>query len=118
MPKVLVVDDEPLLGMSLSLYLQRKGCEVEVLDSGSAALTVLEQRSFDIGFFDINMPRVTGASLAGTVREKWPGMRVVLMTGEIDDGEIEEKMRGLDDVLVLRKPFDLDELQRLVFAQN
>jgi len=79
--RVLVVDDETNIGDSIKEALERCGCTVEVADSAEAALLRLERSSPDLVLCDIRLPGMDGIELLGRIRELYPGVPVVMITG-------------------------------------
>jgi signal transduction histidine kinase/DNA-binding response OmpR family regulator len=81
---ILVVDDEPLVAMSLVDMLEEQGhAAVEVM-SAEEALDLLSHDSFDLVITDHTMPGMTGSELARVIRERWPNIGIVLSTGHVD----------------------------------
>ena len=107
--RVLVVDDEEMVRSIVTQLLSLKGHNVHRASSGSEALGMIKDNTYDIVFTDFGMPEMTGAELAKILHEKHPALPVVLLTGytETDKavGEVEA---------VLSKPFKLDELQSTI----
>jgi CheY-like chemotaxis protein len=75
-----------------------------------ALLQRSEALEFDLLVTDYAMPGMTGAELATQVRERWPGLPILLLTGYADPATRNE------DYPVLRKPFRQNELARQVAA--
>ena len=82
MVRVLVVDDERSMRMTLSEFLREGGYEVESAEDAGAALQLLEKKDFDVVVSDIILPRVNGVELLGQIREVAPDVQVIMMTGE------------------------------------
>src|SRR4030088_2967446 len=59
-PRLLIVDDEEAVRTALARFLRSKGYEVEVAESGPAALTILQRQRFVAMLCDIRMPDMTG----------------------------------------------------------
>jgi len=111
--KVLAVDDDRLVLFNTTAMLEDLGHEVVEAGSGEEALTLLEKSGFDMLITDQAMPRMTGLQLLDVVRERWPGLPVILATGyaEIPGGT-------QVNVPKLGKPFTERELgQALAAAQ-
>ena len=86
-PKIVLVEDEPSEREPISRHLQEHGFAVEVVDNSDAALALLKKRS-DIGGLvtDAHVPgKIDGFELAALVRERWPGIAVVMMSGHSDE---------------------------------
>lgn len=84
---VLVVDDEPGVRQSFSLYLEDQGHEVSTASDGRAALGLLDGQSFDLILLDLRMPQVSGLSVLEHVRGRLPNTPVIVIsaTGRIAD---------------------------------
>ena len=104
---ILVVDDEDLVRMGTADMLTDLGYTVVEARSGPEALTLLEgrERDFDLIVTDYLMPDMTGAELAGRVRERRPGLPVLLVTGYTNLAE-----GAGADLPRLSKPFRQDDL--------
>lgn len=112
---ILVVDDEAAVNRLVTRYLRHLG--YTVLDAGSAsealALVRRQEPRIDLVLSDVVMPDVGGIELATTLLSRAPGPSVILMTGALSP-EIERIDIDGQIVRVLRKPLDLDELQRVL----
>jgi CheY-like chemotaxis protein len=75
------VDDDRLVLFNTTAMLEDLGHEVVEASSGEEALTLLEKTGFDMLITDQAMPRMTGLQLLDVVRERWPGLPVILATG-------------------------------------
>ena len=79
--RILVVDDDPGIGQMLTRALGRHGYEVNATTSADEALEMVESASYDAALVDLVMPERDGADLAGTLRRRFPGLPIGLMTG-------------------------------------
>lgn len=80
--KVLVVDDDPVVGKSFNRVLSEdKGYVVVTAQNAQEALTKLREGGYDVVFTDIRMPGMDGLELAETVKAKHPWTPVVIVTG-------------------------------------
>ena len=68
MPKIALVDDEQSILTSVSLSLQSEGFTVDTFHNGVEALEALESKSYDLGLFDIKMPKMDGNELLSKIR--------------------------------------------------
>lgn len=113
--RVLVADDNRDGAEIMSLLLQQYGYEVDVVHSGTEALTVAAQSTPDIAILDIGMPGMTGYEVARHIRAEAWGQRMMLiaLTGW---GQEEDKKKafeaGFDHHLI--KPIDPDALEALM----
>jgi two-component system response regulator HydG len=111
--RVLVVDDEQMICISLKGWLTKDGYEVTTAMSGNEALVCAQDRSFDIYLVDIQMPGMNGIELLGRLKEIQPDAVVIMMTahGSIQTAVEAMKLGAVD---YLCKPFDPDELTLLM----
>jgi two-component system, OmpR family, response regulator MprA len=109
--RILVVDDDPLVADSIRRMLLFDGHEVEVAGSGQEALTLFEERNFELTLLDYEMPIMKGDALAAAIKALVPDHPVVMFTGFAEMvGNTGVPLKGVD--FVLGKPFDLEELRR------
>jgi len=107
---ILVVDDDPLIAMTMNAVLSDLGHESHEAHSGRVALEMLEIGShFDIVITDYAMPGMNGLQLIEHIRERWPNLPIILASGyaELPEGTSRELVR-------LPKPFGRDDLVRAV----
>ena len=107
--RILVVEDEEDMGVLLRRALQRRGFRVDLAGSGTEALAVLASRPYTLLIADIYMPRMDGLRLAEAVRQRWPDLPVILITGL---GDWEGYLRAMDLHVVeyLTKPIRIGDL--------
>jgi len=105
---VLLVEDEILVRMAGAEMVTDLGHKVYEAGSVEEALQVLEQQRIDVMITDIGLPGVSGTSLVATVRERWPGIRIVIASGYTHSPDATEGL--CDEVRWLSKPFDLHNL--------
>lgn len=79
--KVLVVDDDPVVGKSFDRVLSGKGYAVITAHDGEEALTKLNTENYDIVFTDIKMPGMSGLEVAERIKASQPWLPVVIITG-------------------------------------
>ncbi len=107
--KILVVDDEDSLRMTLKLRLQAADFDVQVAQDGEEALEVLKKGSIDLVLLDINMPKMDGIETLGNVARDYPWTEIIMLTGFADfSTAIECLKKGAKDYLV--KPIEMTEL--------
>jgi two-component system response regulator AtoC len=109
MRRVLVVDDEENIRIVLRALLKKNGYEVEVADSGEAALAALDLFDPDVILTDVRMPKMGGLDLLGALRAKQHPATVIVMSayGNVDLA-IEAMKAGAYDYV--GKPFKPDEV--------
>lgn len=109
--KILAVDDEPNILMSIEFILEMEGYEVHTARDGEEALEVVDRVRPDLILLDVNMPRKDGYELCRILRarEDLAGTKVIMLTAK---GQTLEKKKGLEvgaDEYVT-KPFSAEEL--------
>jgi len=108
MPKIALVDDEQSILTSVSLSLQSEGFTVDTFLNGVEALEALENESYDLGLFDIKMPKMDGNELLSKVRsskiEKLKDLPIIFLTSkDHEQDEIIGLRMGASDYI--KKPF-------------
>lgn len=78
--KILIVDDEVEIVSALSDFFKLKGYEVNGALSGEEALSFLENASVDLVLLDIRMPGIWGNEVAKIIKQKYPDIRVIILT--------------------------------------
>jgi len=111
--KVLLVDDEPMVGKRLAPALTKCGYEVEFYDDPAAALERVDTVEFDVVVTDIRMSNIDGIQVLRRVRERSRRTAVVIITGYATMSLAREAMKlGAFDFIA--KPFTPDELRDIV----
>jgi two-component system, NtrC family, response regulator HydG len=118
---ILVVDDEPLVRRSLSEFLTLEGYTVSVASNGMEALKLLKDYTADIVITDMKMPEMEGIELLHEIKQNYPAIAVVFITGY---GSIESAVEAMKDGAFdyITKPIIDNEirmvLQRLIKQQE
>jgi CheY-like chemotaxis protein len=106
---VVVVEDEILVRAATARYLREAGCIVFEASSAEECLDLLaNERSVDVVFADIRLPRRSGLDLVRSLQQTHPHVGIVLTTGAKLDEPIP------DGVTLLQKPYALFEIERRV----
>ena len=107
--RVLLVEDDRLLGDGVKVGLTGAGFAVDWVRDGEAALAALSSESFAAVLLDLGLPRKDGVTVLATLRAAGNSVPVLVLTAR---DQVADKVRaldqGADDYVV--KPFDLDEL--------
>ncbi len=111
--RILVVDDDAGQRSLLETFLRAQGFRTLSADSGAAALARLEEGDFGLLISDVRMPGMSGIETLRRVRERHPGLPVLLVTAFADIRSAVAAMRD-GAVNYLAKPIDLDELMNSV----
>ncbi len=80
--RILVVDDEKSIRLTLRAFLQDGGYEAETADDATQAQTLLSRNAYDVVVSDIILPGVSGVELLRAIRAAAPAVQVIMMTGE------------------------------------
>ena len=108
--KVLVVDDDPVVGKSFDRVLRSKGYAVITARNGEEALNKLRTENYDVVFTDIKMPGMSGLEVAERVKASQPWLPVVIVTGYgTDANEARAKAAGVSGFL--RKPLSPEMIE-------
>ncbi|MGD8641977.1 MAG: response regulator transcription factor [Gammaproteobacteria bacterium] len=107
--RVLLVEDDELLGDGLRAGLKQTGYTVDWVLDGQSAESALTDNDFDLVVLDINLPKISGMEVLRNIRKRGLAIPVLILTARdsIPD-RVEGLDSGADDYLV--KPVDLDEL--------
>ncbi|MEM7588033.1 MAG: response regulator transcription factor [Acidobacteriota bacterium] len=107
--RILLVEDEPSLQLTLSDRLISEGYQVATADDGETGLTRATEEAFDLVILDIMLPRKNGLDVCRDLRQRGLQMPILMLTAK---GQVIDKVVGLklgaDDYLT--KPFDMMEL--------
>lgn len=107
--RILLVEDEPILRVTLTNDLTEEGYQVIALSDGAEALRVIQEQTFDASLLDLRLPKVDGLTLLQSFKAANPSGVAVMMTayGTIQSAVAAMKA-GAADYLV--KPFPTDDL--------
>lgn len=113
MAKILVVDDEESIRITLSEFIREDGHDVYRAGDVDEAFKQLQDSTFDVVVTDIIMPRITGVDLLKKIREGNQDIQVIMITGEPNvDTAVEAVRAGAFDYL--SKPISKDEIKKVV----
>lgn len=107
--RVLLVEDDELLGDGLRTGLIQYGYTVDWLKDGLSADQALKTENFEIVVLDLGLPKLPGITVLQNLRGRGQTMPVLILTAR---ESIDDRVKGLDSGAddYLTKPFDLDEL--------
>lgn len=117
--RVLVIDDDPLVGDSLKNLLERLGLEASVVTLGLAALDLAARDFFDLIIADIRMPGMDGIETLKAIREirsrfgKLPLQEMILTA--YDDAKVKEEAERMGVREFFLKPFELDQFTAAIW---
>lgn len=109
--RILIVDDEPNIVVSLEFLMKREGFEVAVAGDGEAALREVEAKKPDLMLLDIMLPKKNGFEVCQTIRAnpKWQAVKIVMLTAKGRDTEV-AKGTALGADAYMTKPFSTKDL--------
>jgi CheY-like chemotaxis protein len=112
--RLLIVDDDADMRLSLKLALEMAGYATEVAADGREALAIQKQRPADVLITDIFMPESDGFEVIDAVRRGFPQTRIVVVSGGARLAKREYLLDAalMDVDAVLPKPFDVETLLR------
>ncbi|MFI5166439.1 MAG: PAS domain S-box protein [Thermoanaerobaculales bacterium] len=113
--RVMLVEDEGEARRVLGEILAMLGYEVVAVGSGEEALRLADGRPFQVLLTDLLLPGIHGGELAQKLRERWPDLKIMVMSGYAQD-ETLRQWASSGAVRFLPKPFGLDVLAREVRA--
>jgi CheY-like chemotaxis protein len=108
--RVLLVEDNAFVRDGIAVLLDILGYEVMTAGSGEEAMALALDPPPDLMLSDVTLPGITGLVLAERMRERWPALKVVLMSGYIE-ATMQAHARA-DRWHFLQKPFELADLAR------
>jgi two-component system NtrC family sensor kinase len=103
---LLVVDDDEHVRRALRRVLRRARCRVLDAPDAAAALTLLENERIQVVVSDYRMPGMSGVEFLRAVKERWPRVQRVLLTGQADSTAIEEAVNQSEIFRFIWKPWD------------
>lgn len=110
--RILVVDDEPLISETAKMILEGEGYEVLTAADGVEGLHSLSKSLPDLIISDLNMPRMTGFEFLAIVRQRFPHIATIAMSGGYSKGEI--PVGVLADAFLQKGHYTIKELSHEV----
>lgn len=113
--RLLLVEDDELLGDAVRTGLTQFSYRVEWLKDGETAKTLLRTESFDLIILDLGLPTLAGTAVLQAIRQNGNKTPVIILTAR---DSVESRIKGLDNGAddYMTKPFDLDELSARIRA--
>jgi len=109
--RVLIVDDEPNIVISLEFLMKREGFRVSVAADGEAALRAVEESPPDLVLLDIMLPKKNGFEVCQAIRANpaWESVRIIMLTAKGRDTEVAKGI-ALGADAYMTKPFSTKDL--------
>jgi DNA-binding NtrC family response regulator len=111
--KVLLVDDEKEFAETLAERMKLRGTDVSVCTSSSDVIKMVEDAVYDVVVLDLKMPGMDGIEVLSALKEKFPEIQIILLTGHATlDKSMEALKLGAFDFL--EKPVDIGVLSESI----
>lgn len=111
--RVLILDDEPVVGERLKATLERAGFAVDAFSTSEDAIAALKATHYDILVTDLKMSGPDGMDVLRLAKQTHPAIKPVVITGFATKDTAEEAMRS-GAVAFLAKPFKMSQLRDLL----
>ncbi|HBI21371.1 MAG TPA: DNA-binding response regulator [Legionella sp.] len=113
--RVLLVEDDELLGDAVKTGLTQVGYLVDWLKDGETARAVIKTESFELIILDLGLPKLSGMNLLQSIRHDHNTTPVIILTAR---ESVQDRIKGLDNGAddYITKPFDLNELSARIRA--
>ncbi len=121
--RILIVDDDTEITdmLKLTLDIWCSECQVVLANNGLDALIQLQLRDgtqpFDIVLTDYEMPYINGLDLAQEIRQKWPNIHIILMSGKQLDENFQEETSSEFDGFI-KKPFVIQTVKQIFLGDS
>lgn len=112
--RILLVDDEPEILHSLKMFLEFSGYVVDTAENAKEALSLVEEKKFNVAVLDIMMPEMDGIELLQEIKARDFSIQVIMMTAYTSfDKTLKSLQHGAIDY-VLKPLSDMDEFLDLI----
>ncbi|MGE5649472.1 MAG: response regulator transcription factor [Bacillota bacterium] len=113
--KILIVDDEPNIVISLEFLMQERGYEVALAHDGEQALQRMETFRPDLVLLDVVMPAMDGYEVCRKIRERsdWNPVRILMLSAKARDVDVSKGL-ALGADAYMTKPFSTRQLMATV----
>jgi DNA-binding NtrC family response regulator len=111
--KILVVDDEDIVLESCQAVFELEGFEAVAVPSADKALEAMKNEAFALLLIDVKMPQKNGMYLMEKIKEQWPDIPIVVMSGYYTAETMKEAIK-MGAATFIAKPFEPDELLKTV----
>jgi len=115
MEKILIVDDEPNILLSLEFLMKKKGYEVFIARDGKEAIEIIDKTTPNLVILDIMMPEVDGYEVCKYIKNqsKLANSKVIFLSAKVKEEEVQKGLAlGADDYMT--KPFSTRKLMQKI----
>lgn len=118
MKKILIIDDEELIRLTIEDVLMNEGYTVSTADNGEQGYQMQLNNGFDLVITDILMPVKEGIQTIRALRQKWPELPIIAISGggKIRNADYLDTARQVGANAVLAKPFTEEDILGVVSA--
>ncbi len=111
--RIMVIDDENIVGKMLRAVLEREGYQIELFLSASPALARLKEERFDVVITDLKMKGIDGLEILQTVKKESPETKVIMITAFASLDAAVDALRGkVDDFFA--KPVRIKDIKACI----
>jgi signal transduction histidine kinase/FixJ family two-component response regulator len=111
--KVIVVDDEEHIRSNCSRALEKIGINTDTAESAEKCLDMVKSGEYKVALLDIGLPGMDGIELLGVLKENYPQLEVIMMTGDATiENAVDAMKSGAYDFIT--KPFEIHEIRKAV----
>jgi DNA-binding response OmpR family regulator len=114
MKRILIVDDESLIGYTLSAALRRDDTYIKAVECGKDALSEISHIFYHLCFLDVKLPDISGLDLMKDIKKSSPDTVIIIMTGGLVYDPVQLRLIQENANLLISKPFDLDRIKMFV----
>jgi DNA-binding NtrC family response regulator len=111
--KILIVDDDIILGESMVKILESVGHQVDIANNGKAAKTMIQNQFYNLILLDIRLPDITGIELLSMINKYSPRTRKIVLTGFPDTNTAIRAVNEKADAYLV-KPFEAEKLIKVI----
>ncbi len=112
---ILIVDDDPGTCTTLKNILLKKGYRVGIAHNGEKAITMTQEKTYDIVFIDLKLPTINGLEVYLKIKEIDPKLVAIIMTAYRKGmTDLVEEALNNDAYTCIYKPFNMEEMLRLI----
>ncbi|OQY48513.1 MAG: hypothetical protein B6240_04640 [Desulfobacteraceae bacterium 4572_87] len=111
--RILVMEDDVAISAALDMILTEAGYNIDLAETGEAALELFEKKDFDLIIADLKLPGINGMEVIKQIKEKKPEMQVVVITG-VGTQPIASEALELGAHDFLPKPFTDDQIMTAI----
>jgi len=113
--KILVIDDEPIVGDLIRDTLENIGCQVTTILSSRDAMEITSKEHFTTIFLDLLMPEFDGSEVLKHIRKVNKNVPVVIITG-YPNSDVMERAMEYGPLMVIKKPFNSEQILNAVHS--